>query len=90
MSKINIDSHDEESLIKHKSKSASRSEKKHNHCPVCKNKLKRIAKGTRHENQCSNCHATLAKELTCKHCSTNRVWRGPKGMFCQGCGKKYG
>ena len=86
--RVNADGHDDESSVKHKSKCVSGSKKTHNHCPVCKTKLKRIAKGTRHENQCSNCNATLAKELKCKQCNSHRVWRGPQGIFCQGCGSK--
>ncbi len=90
MSKVEVDKYNEDSLTPYKSKNDSRADRKnHRHCPVCKAKLKKIAKGTRYGRQCSNCHATLAKEFKCYHCGTNRVWRGPEGLFCHGCGKEY-
>ena len=58
-------------------------------CPVCTKNLHKIGKGTRYENRCSNCNAVLAKELICTYCNTNRVWRGPEGIYCHGCGKQY-
>jgi len=57
-------------------------------CPVCTEKLQKNSKGTRYKNNCSLCHAVLAKELTCSHCNTNRLWRGSKGIYCHGCGHK--
>ena len=58
-------------------------------CPVCTAKLNKIRKGTRYQNKCNFCKAVLAKELKCRHCNTNRVWRGPKGVYCHGCGHNY-
>lgn len=55
-------------------------------CPVCTGKLERIGKGTRFKNSCGHCNAVLAKELKCKMCSQNKIWRGSKGIFCHGCG----
>ena len=90
MSKVDPDKYSEDSLAPFKSKNDSRADRKDpRHCPVCISKLKRIDKGTRYERQCSNCHATFAKELKCSYCGTNRVWRGPKGIYCHGCGKEY-
>ena len=55
-------------------------------CPLCAKRLSRVAKGTRRKNQCYECKAVLAKELNCIQCNTNRVWRGPLGIVCHGCG----
>lgn len=90
MGRVSIDEYEEDPLTPYESKKDSRAVRKnHRHCPVCKAKLKKIGKGTRYERQCSSCNATLAQELHCSHCGTYRVWRGPKGIYCHGCGKEY-
>jgi len=57
-------------------------------CPVCTSKLEKIGKGTRYKNSCSHCNAVLAKELKCKMCGQNKLWRGSIGIFCHGCGSE--
>ena len=58
-------------------------------CPVFISKRRKIGKGTRYQNKCVYCKAVLAKELKCRHCHTSRVWRGPEGSFCNGCGREH-
>ena len=58
-------------------------------CPCCLNKLARIGKGTRKQRNCNECGSSLAKELKCKFCGQNEVWRNQKGKFCHNCGNEY-
>ncbi|MDJ0946842.1 MAG: hypothetical protein QNJ30_25620 [Kiloniellales bacterium] len=57
-------------------------------CPVCLAKLEKNARGTRFERRCLNCRATFQKMLKCLDCGTSRVWQGPEGTVCKGCGRK--
>lgn len=57
-------------------------------CPVCLGKLVKNARGTRYERRCLKCRATLQKTLKCLDCGTKRVWQGPEGRACKGCGRK--
>lgn len=56
-------------------------------CPVCLAKLAKNARGTRYERRCLNCRASFQKLLKCLDCGTSRVWQGPEGTACKGCGR---
>lgn len=88
--KFVLPENEEDDIPGHKSKTDKFSERKDSaKCPVCSAKLKRNGKGTKRQNRCESCNATLAKELKCEHCRTNRVWRGSLGSYCHGCGHRY-
>ncbi|TQV65574.1 hypothetical protein FKG94_28555 [Exilibacterium tricleocarpae] len=90
MSKVSQKDIESEGVPKHISKTDRLALRKNSsRCPVCKEKLGKIGKGTRYKNQCFSCGAVLAKELKCGRCNTNRVWRGKKGIFCHGCGNEH-
>lgn len=55
-------------------------------CPACTARLLRTAAGTRKKRQCQVCGSTHRPNRECTSCSTNRVWSGPLGDFCKGCG----
>jgi hypothetical protein len=59
-------------------------------CPICFAPIKKTASGGRRKHWCTECGATLNKVLMCDSCSTARVWQGPRGAACVGCGSKYG
>lgn len=63
--------------------------KKPGNCPVCKSSLDKNSKDTRYLRVCGNCKSRYDKGLKCSRCSTNRIWSGPKGAFCKGCGNEY-
>lgn len=87
MNNRELENFEENEVPKHKSKTDKLAlHKDPKRCPVCAAKLEKIGKGTRRKNQCMTCKAVLAKEIMCQRCGTNRVWRGPKGMRCHGCG----
>ena len=48
----------------------------------------KTARGARYERRCLSCCATFQKTLKCLDCGTNRVWQGPEGTACKGCGRK--
>ena len=56
-------------------------------CPVCLARLAKNARGTRYERRCLNCRATFQKTHKCLDCGTSRVWQGPEGTACKGCGR---
>ena len=90
MSKLMSSEIESEEITKHPSKKDKLAPRKDpKRCPVCTKKLNKTGKKTRHKHECDYCHAVLAKELTCIYCNTNRVWRGPMGSFCHGCGHRY-
>lgn len=60
-----------------------------NACPVCGNRIGMTASGGRRKHSCSQCGATLNKQLICGSCNTNRVWQGKQGTACRGCGARY-
>jgi len=79
----------ESKLVKGHSKIDSKaSRKKSGNCPVCSSSLDKNSKGTRYRRECVSCKSRYDKELKCGRCATNRVWSGPKGMFCKGCGNE--
>jgi hypothetical protein len=55
-------------------------------CPACLTRLPRTARGTRKARRCPACGSTYRPRRTCQACSTTRVWSGPLGDFCKGCG----
>jgi len=58
-------------------------------CPVCGEVIEKTASGGRRKHSCSQCGATLNKQLTCASCGTNRVWQGKRGIACRGCGTEH-
>lgn len=58
-------------------------------CPVCGEAIEKTAFGGRRKHSCSQCGASLNKQLTCASCGTNRVWQGKRGAACRGRGAKY-
>ena len=56
-------------------------------CPVCLGRLETSGRRARYKRTCMHCRATLQAELLCRFCQTNRVWRGPDGINCKGCGR---
>ena len=85
--KINLDKMEKNETAKNISNVDRRASHKNPRlCPVCTSKLEKIGKGTRFKNSCLHCNAVLAKELKCKMCGQNKLWRGSKGIFCHGCG----
>ena len=61
--------------------------KRSGRCPVCLAKLNKNAKRTRYEHSCRKCGASLQPTPNCRSCGTARVWVGPGGSRCKGCGK---
>lgn len=59
-------------------------------CPICSAPVKKTASGGRRKHSCTECGASLNKALMCESCGTARVWQGPRGAACVGCGSKYG
>ena len=57
-------------------------------CPACLQRLPRISSGTRKMRHCDSCGSTYRPDRSCPSCSTNRVWSGPLGDFCHGCGRE--
>ena len=49
--------------------------------------LAKNARGTRYERRCLKCRANFQKLLKCLDCGTARVWQGPEGTACKGCGR---
>jgi hypothetical protein len=77
-------------LVKSYSKIDGRgNRKKSGFCPICMNSLEKNSKGTRYRRECSECKGRYDKELRCGRCATNRVWSGPNGAYCKGCGNKH-
>ena len=68
---------------------AKRKRRDHTACPTCDAHIPKTASGGRRMYACSNCGATLNRQLVCKACSTARVWQGKKGAACAGCGAVY-
>jgi hypothetical protein len=56
-------------------------------CPVCLEKLSRISSGTRFARQCEHCNAVEQRSHHCTSCGNDRLWRGPRGVACNRCGK---
>ena len=80
----------ENNFVKAHSKTDSKANrKKSGNCPVCTSNLDKNSKGTRYLRECSNCKSRYDKDIKCGRCNTNRVWSGPKGAFCKGCGNEY-
>jgi len=89
LGKVSLEEIEKSEIAKHISSTDKRaSHKSPRLCPACTNKLEKIGKGTRYKNSCSQCNAVLAKELKCKTCGKNKLWRGSKGIFCHGCGSQ--
>lgn len=76
---------DENWLMRSEDSKARR--KKPGLCPVCLKRLAKNARGTRYERRCKNCRASFQKALKCLDCGTHRVWQGPEGTACKGCGR---
>lgn len=76
---------DETSVMRGQDDKARR--KKPGHCPVCLAKLVKNARGSRYERRCLGCRASFQKLLKCLDCGTSRVWQGPEGIACKGCGR---
>jgi len=62
--------------------------KRSGRCPVCIERLKKNSRGTRYERCCRNCNAVLQADSRCNRCGTHRIWRGPQGVRCKGCGQE--
>jgi hypothetical protein len=62
--------------------------KRSGYCPACLQKLEKNAKGRRYLQACKHCHAVFQRTERCPHCATHRVWMGPEGRWCKGCGKR--
>lgn len=89
MGKVNLDEIEKSEVARYISSTDKRASHKNPRlCPVCTHKLEKIGKGTRFKNACSRCNAVLAKELKCKMCGQNKLWRGSKGIYCHGCGNE--
>lgn len=90
MVKIRAEEWEEEQIPRHKSQTDAFAEHKDpRRCPVCSEPLKRIEGPARYESRCRHCRAVLATEFVCQHCHTRRIWSGPKGVVCHGCGRSY-
>ena len=61
--------------------------KRSGRCRVCLAMLRKNAKRTRYECSCGECGASLQPKPRCRSCGTARVWVGPLGSRCKGCGK---
>lgn len=76
---------DDAGLLPHRpSKHAKR--KRSGRCPVCTTKLAKNGRGTRYIRKCSQCRSQFLPDIRCDRCATFRVWGGPRGYRCKGCG----
>ena len=60
--------------------------KRSGRCPVCTAKLAKNERGTRYIRKCSQCRSQFLPDIRCDRCATFRVWGGPRGYRCKGCG----
>lgn len=79
------DAIDEKNTLPHRPKKHA-VRKKSGVCPICLARLVKNSKKTRYEHRCEACKSQLKPEMQCTSCGTNRVWSGPSGQRCKGCG----
>ncbi len=90
MVKVTLDDWEDEQVPRHKSQTDALAEHKDpKRCPVCSEPLEKTGDGARYERRCRQCRAVLATELVCQQCHTRRIWRGPRGVVCHGCGHPH-
>ncbi len=63
--------------------------KRPGHCPVCQEKLKVDGRSVSTKTACQHCKSYLRSRLRCRSCGTKRVWAGPNGARCRGCGNIF-
>jgi hypothetical protein len=56
-------------------------------CPLCLERLKKNARGTRYERCCQACRAQWQPDLKCLHCSGEAIWSGAGRSICKRCGR---
>lgn len=50
-------------------------------CPVCAESIEKTASGGRRKHSCSQCGASLNRQLGCASCGTNRICQGKRGSI---------